>query len=443
MRIAVIGVGHVGLVTAACLTRWGHDVVGMDDDARRVAVLQGGEVPFYEPGLHALVEEGTGTGRLTFTADVREAVSSAEVVFVCVGTPSLPGGGPNLGYVEAAGRNVAAYADTDLVLVEKSTVPANTGARLQQVLQREQDRHGLSVRIEVASNPEFLKEGTAVEDTLHPDRVVYGTSSSWARDRLREVYAPLVQAEGCPVVETDVPTAELIKHASNAFLATKISFINQVARICERVGADVMTVAEGMGYDTRIGHQFLRAGLGYGGSCFPKDVDAFIHLARQVGEDFRILEEVRAVNESMRELVLDKLRNELWHLDQKVIAILGAAFKPGTDDLREAPAIHLARALLAEGAKVRMYDPVALPRVKEILPEVECVEDPLEACRDAHAAVVATEWEDIANLSPAALKSALAYPIVIDGRNVLDPEAMLDVDVRFHAVGRAQRPTTT
>ena len=438
MKITVIGVGHVGLVTAGCLARWGHDVVGMDDDAAKIESLERGEVPFYEPDLPELIQEGTASRRLQFTTDVKEAVAGSEVVFVCVGTPSLPGGGPNLSYVEAVGRDVAAYATTDLVLVEKSTVPANTGLRLQQVLQREQERHGISVRIEVASNPEFLKEGSAVEDTLHPDRVVYGTNSEWARDRLREVYATLMAQDQCPVVETDVPTAELIKHASNAFLATKISFINQVARICERVGADVATVAEGMGHDTRIGREFLLAGLGYGGSCFPKDVDAFIHLAREVGEDFKILEEVRAVNESMRELVLDKLRNELWHLNEKVITILGAAFKPGTDDLREAPAIHLARTLLAEGARVRIYDPVALPQVKELLPDVECVDDALEACRDAHAVIVATEWPQVKDLDAQDLKEALAYPIVLDGRNVFDLRAMQAADIRVHGVGRGQ-----
>ena len=437
MKIAVIGVGHVGLVTAACMARWGHEVVGMDDDATKIATLVDGGVPFHEEGLADLLAETIGSGRLTFTTDVKDALADASVVFVCVGTPSLPGGGPNLSYVEAVGRNVAAYAEQDLVLVEKSTVPANTGARLSQVIQREQERHGQRVRIDVASNPEFLREGTAVEDTLHPDRIVYGTTSDWARDRLREAYATVVAEDGCPVVETDVPTAELIKHASNAFLATKISFINQVAKICERVGADVATVAEGMGHDARIGQQFLRAGIGYGGSCFPKDVDAFIHLAREVGEDFKILEEVRAVNVDMRAFVLDKLRNELWHLDQKVITVLGAAFKPGTDDLRESPALHLARALMDEGAKVRIYDPIALDQVKAILPDVECVDDPLEACRDAHAVVVATEWPEVRALTPTDFKEALGYPIVMDGRNVFDPAEMRAADIHYHAVGRS------
>lgn len=436
MKTAVIGVGHVGLVTAACLARWGHDVVGMDDDAEKIKGLIDGEMPFYEDGMAALVAEGVDAGRLTFTTEVTDAVAGAEVVFVCVGTPPLPGGGPNLSFVEAVGRAVAAHATNDLVLVEKSTVPANTGQRLTQTVAREQDRYGRRVEIHVASNPEFLREGVAVQDTLHPDRIVYGTSSDWAREQLREVYATVVEEDGCPVVETDVPTAELIKHASNAFLATRISFINQVARICERVGADVEVVAEGMGHDVRIGPHFLRAGIGYGGSCFPKDVDAFIHLARQVGEDFKILEEVREVNTSMRELALDKLRNELWHLDDKVVAVLGAAFKPGTDDLREAPGIHVALALVEEGADVRVWDPVALHAVRREQPDLTVVEDLEEAVTGAHAVVVATEWDEVRALSPARLAELVAYPIVVDGRNVFDPDEMRDADVRYHSIGR-------
>ena len=436
MKIAVVGVGHVGLVTTACLTRWGHDVVGMDDDQRKIDTLRAGEMPFYEPGLEALVTEGREAGKLRFTGDIEDALEDAEVVFVCVGTPSLPGGGPNLTYVEQAGRNVALYAQRDVVLVEKSTVPANTGMRLKQVISREQQRIASDVSIDVASNPEFLQEGSAVEDTLHPDRIVYGTDSDHARDALREVYRPVVEAEGIPVVETDVPTAELIKHASNAFLAMRISFINAVAQVCERVGADVERVREGMGHDERIGPHFLRAGLGYGGSCFPKDVDAFIHLARQVGYDFRLLEEVREINEGQRAAVIAKLENELWHLDEKVIAILGAAFKPGTDDLRNAPAIALAKELLTAGATVRMWDPVALPHVKEELPEVELHDDPRAAMAEAHAAVIATEWDQLETLSPADFLEALAYPIVVDGRNVYDPDRMLEAGVRYHAMGR-------
>jgi nucleotide sugar dehydrogenase len=778
VKITVVGVGHVGLVSAACFARWGHDVVGMDDDARKIETLQSGDMPFYEPDLPELVAEGVAAGRLTFTTDIAEALAGAEVVFVCVGTPPLPGGGPNLSYVEAVGRNVATYAAHPVVLVEKSTVPANTGARLTQVIEREQAGLDQPIAIDVASNPEFLREGAAVHDTLHPDRIVYGTASDRAREALRKVYEVVVREDGCPVVETDVPTAELIKHASNAFLATKISFINAVAQVCERVGADVDRVADGMGFDQRIGRQFLYAGLGYGGSCllgdetvlarrggrarhvsladlwsrisdegvdgwevlswhpdrrvpeflplsaatlrpyrgdvvevrtrmgrrlrctadhpfvvgdasgagtevrlardlttsdwlplagaraptteavpatvsvlaavgagavsasdviqrldasdlgtvreraaavpaprrydvlrngtirlerlpdlvweapvehkrallrglwdgdgswslvnggpsvvldygtvsrpladgmlrllgdlgvvaslrvgrtpsstvdtyglrisgadqvdavapwlfpgdeaaeilasvgkqrkriaptgyrvlddgstwvrvtgaerrhyegpvyslevpgahtivatgglvthncFPKDVDAFIHLSRQVGYEFRLLEEVERINVGQRGVVLDKLRTELWHLTEKTVTLLGAAFKPGTDDLREAPAIHLARELLAEGATVRIYDPVALPNVKQELPEVELFDDPLEALQGAHAAVVTTEWDEVKAIAPAAFREALAYPIVIDGRNALDGGALAAEGIHYHAIGK-------
>lgn len=440
MRVAVIGVGHVGLVTAACLARWGHEVCGMDDDEDNVALLQAGGIPFHEPGLTELVAEGRLAGRLYFSSDIREALSDAELAFVCVGTPSLPGGAPNLAYVERVGQVAAVHAHRDLVLVEKSTVPANTGLRLSYVIEREQararDGARPHARIEVASNPEFLREGQAVADTLRPDRIVIGRSSEHAGAALREVYASLLAEHDCPYIETDLVTAELIKHASNAFLATRISFINAVARLCELVGADVQAVAEGMGADHRIGPHFLEAGLGYGGSCFPKDVDAFLHLARSVGYHFDLLEQVRRVNDEQREYVLDKVRSELWHLEGKTVALLGAAFKPGTDDLRQAPALWLAERLQAEGSVVRVYDPVALPKVKEWLPDVECVDDPLGACFDAHAAVVCTEWPQVVALTGAELARVLAYPIVIDGRNALDPEEMRAAGIRYHGLGR-------
>ena len=437
MRIAVIGVGHVGLVSAACFARWGHDVVGLDHDRDRIAGLQRGDIPFYEPGLEDLVHTEAAAGRLSFTPDLPEALAGTDLAFVCVGTPSLPGGGPNLAFVEQVGIDVAATATAELVLVEKSTVPANTGVRLEQVIDREQRRLGNGARIHVASNPEFLREGTAVEDTLHPDRIVVGASNEAAFAVLRKAYARVVEEDGCPLLETDVPTAELIKHASNGFLATKISFINAVANICDRVGADVQLVARGMGLDERIGPQFLHAGLGYGGSCFPKDVDAFIHLARAMGYDFRLLEEVRDINVGQRRVVIDKLIDELWHLQEKTITLLGAAFKPGTDDLRESPAIHLARMLLEEGASVRIYDPVALPNVAAQLPEAELVDDPLEACRGAHAAIVCTEWPQVRELTGQQLHDALGYPILVDARNLYDPTAMVAAGLQYHSIGRA------
>jgi UDPglucose 6-dehydrogenase len=436
VQIAVIGVGHVGLVSAAAFARWGHQVVGYDDDASKVARLQAGEAWFYEPGLDELMSEVTEAGRLRFAGDPAIALADAEVVFVCVGTPPLPGGGPNLSYVEAAGRSVVEHAQRDLLLVEKSTVPANTGRRLEQVIERESRRLGTPHRIEVGSNPEFLKEGAAVQDTLHPDRVVYGTSSGWARDLLRQVYARLVAEDGLPVVETDVPTAELIKHASNAYLATRISFINAVSQICDRVGADVEVVAEGMGHDARIGRRFLQAGLGYGGSCFPKDVDAFAHLAAQVGYDFALLEEVRAINVGQRASVIAKLEGELWHLSGKTVAVLGAAFKPGTDDLRESPAVHLANELVDRGADVRVHDPVALDNLAKEQPQLAPATTIEEALQGAHAVVVATDWPEYKEIQPQLYRDHLAYPIVVDARNIHDPGAMLDAGLIYHAIGR-------
>jgi len=436
VRIAIIGVGHVGLVSAAAFARWGHDVVGYDADPAKIAVLEDGRPWFYEPGLQELLDEGVAAGRLRFTDDPADAIAGSRAVFACVGTPPMPDGSPNLAYLEAATRAVVEHATGDVVLIEKSTVPANTGRRLEQVVAMERARTGMSHDIDIASNPEFLREGSAVEDTLHPDRLVYGTSSDRARDVLREVYAPLVAADGCPVVEADVPTAELIKHASNAFLATRISFINAVARICEQVGADVDVVADGMGHDARIGRSFLSAGLGYGGSCFPKDVDAFAHLARQVGVPFRLLDEVRAINVGQRRIILDKLRQELWHLDGKTVVLLGAAFKPGTDDLREAPAIHLARELVESGATVRIYDPVASSQVARELPDVESLDDIGRALAGSHAAVVCTEWAEVRALTPQDYLDGLGYPIVIDGRNAHDPVEMLAAGLRYHSIGR-------
>jgi UDPglucose 6-dehydrogenase len=322
------------------------------------------------------------------------------------------------------------------VLVEKSTVPVSTGERLLQVISREQARVGSEATIHVASNPEFLREGSAVQDTLHPDRVVIGAWSEDAAATLREVYRPMTEADGCPVVVTDVPTAELIKHASNGFLAMKISYINAVANICDRTGADVRVVAEGMGHDARIGDKFLSPGIGYGGSCFPKDVDAFIHLARESGYPFRLLEEVREVNVGQRNLVLEGLKAELWHLEGKTVTLLGAAFKPGTDDLREAPAVYLAEALRDEGARVRVYDPVALDAVRSRLPDVETVDDPLTALKDAHAAVVCTEWTEVVDLDLREVHDAMAYPVLFDGRNVFDPAEAVAAGLHYRGVGR-------
>src|SRR5215213_3614384 len=351
MRVTVIGAGHVGLVTAACLAHVGHDVVVDDDDVSKLDLIREGRPWFYEPGLQELLGEVVRAGRLRVAPDKAEAVGHGTVIFICVGTPSRGDGSPNLAFVEAVAREVARHLpEGEFRLVcEKSTVPVQTGERVAQVIAREASP---GADWEVASNPEFLREGSAVVDTLNPDRIVVGTDSERGAALLTELYRPIVAATGCSLLATDRATAELIKHASNAFLATKISFINTVAAICERSGADVELVARGMGLDPRIGHQFLRAGAGYGGSCFPKDVAAFAHRSAELGVDFGILRETARVNLAARQRVLDKVRDALWHLAGKRVGVLGLAFKPDTDDLREAPAMDVVRGLLAEGAEV-------------------------------------------------------------------------------------------
>lgn len=436
MNIAVIGVGHVGLVSAAAMASWGHDVVGMDDDTAKIRQLTASEMPFFEPGMEELVTTQVASGRLQFTDDARAAIHHADVVFVCVGTPSLPGGGPNLSFVEAVGRRVAAHADHDLVVVEKSTVPAQTGERLRDIISMEQGLHDLAGRISVASSPEFLRQGAAVQDTLHPDRIVIGYEDDWAGERLREVFRHVVEESGCPLIETDLATAELIKHASNGYLAMRISYVNNLALLCERVGADIEVVTAGMGHDDRIGPHFLRAGIGYGGSCFPKDLDAFVHLTEHLGQDATLLRSVRVINASMREHVIEKLRSRLWHFDQKIVTVLGAAFKPDTDDTREAPGLHIAAELAQEGATVRVYDPMVTALPDWAHDDLTLTDDLSEALDGAHAALVATEWPEIARLTPDDFTAAMSYPIVIDGRNVYEAETMRSAGIMYDSVGR-------
>ena len=435
MRVTVIGAGHVGLVTAACLANIGHDVVADDDDTAKLDLLRQGTPWFHEPGLTELLSETMAAGRLRFTSDKAEAVRHGEVIFISVGTPSRPDGSPNLEYVEAVAREVARNLPIGefRLICEKSTVPVQTGERVAQVLAREAPR---GADYEVASNPEFLREGSAVEDTLRPDRIVFGTDSVRGADVLRELYRPIVDAHGCELLATDRATAELIKHASNAFLATKISFINSVAAICERSGADVELVARGMGMDPRIGHQFLRAGAGYGGSCFPKDVAAFAHRSAELGVDFGILRETAKVNAEARRRILDKTRDALWHLTGKRVGVLGLAFKPETDDLRDAPAIDVVAGLIGEGAEVIAYDPVAGEQALRHLPEMKLAGEPLDVAEGAHALVIMTEWQEFTKLTPAELRSRMAYPIIVDARNCIDAQAFAEAGFTVIGVGR-------
>jgi UDPglucose 6-dehydrogenase len=431
MKVGIVGLGHVGLVSAACFAHVGHQVIGADSQVERVEGLQKGIMPFFEPGLAELVREGTHSGRLTFADESSAALEGTDLVFICVGTPSKPDGSADLVQIEQLTSEIAGLLRDDQVLVEKSTVPVKTGERVAQTLQR----LGAS-NVDVVSNPEFLREGSALEDTLQPDRIVIGSSSERATKLLSDFYAPIIEKSGCALVITDVGTAELIKHASNAFLAMKISFINAVAEVCESTDADIQTVALGMGLDPRIGPSFLQAGVGYGGSCFPKDVAAFAALANTLGIDFTLLEAVQEINQRGAERLLTKLTAELWHLEGKKIAILGLAFKPGTDDLREAPALRMIEKLLQEGSEVVTYDPAAMPKAKDLFPTVTFAESALDAMHGADAAVFLTEWDEFRALDPAEMKEVLRFPIVADGRNLFRPELMRQAGLTYLSMGR-------
>jgi len=433
MRISVVGTGHVGLTTAACLAHVGHQVLGVDDDAEKVASIARGEVPFHEPGLTELVREGLDNGRLRVSPDASAAARHGDIVFVCVGTPTKESGEANLVQVERVARVVARSLEGYTVVAEKSTVPVETGLWIQRTIGREASP---DAEVDVASNPEFLQEGRAVKDTLEPDRVVVGAESERAVERLREAYRPIVDRAGCPFVVTDLATAELIKHASNAFLSTKISFINAVADVCERTGADVETVAAAMGLDPRIGPAFLRAGLGFGGECLPKDVRAFRYTAEQLGVGFGLLGEVERVNVARIDAFVEKIRAVLWHLEDKRVALWGLAFKPDTDDLRHSPALEVAHRLVEGGAHVVAYDPVAMPAAKPLFGDVEFAADPYEAVRGADCLAVCTEWSVFATADLDRLRDEMAHPVVVDGRNVFHPAAMAAAGFTYASMGR-------
>ncbi len=429
VRLSIIGTGHVGLVTGACFAEKGHRVVCVDNDPRKIDVLTQGRMPIYEPGLDPLVARNVVEGRLSFTSDIGAAVRGSEVIFICVGPPPLPSGEPDMQYLEGVSREIARNLDGYRVIVEKSTVPVQTGDRVRQTIERYVKGEA---SFDVVSNPEFLREGTAVQDTLEPDRIVVGVSSPRAREVMERVYRPFQS----PVIYTDTRSAELIKHASNSFLAMKITFINAVATICEMAGGNVEEVARGMGMDPRIGPAFLRAGIGYGGSCFPKDVDAFASIADKLGYPLGILKEVQRINQDQRARFVKRIEEELWVLKDKKIGVLGLSFKPDTDDVRESPAIDIANRLAAKGAKVRAYDPVATEKARPQLHDVELVSGPFEAAKEADLLVIATEWKEFRDLDLVKLKATLSHPTIFDGRNLFDPARMKELGFRYFSVGR-------
>lgn len=429
MNIAIIGAGYVGLVTGTCFAELGNRVICVDNDKKKIVSINKGVIPIFEPGLEELIKINTAKKRLYFTSSIKEAVKKSEIIFIAVGTPALANGEADLTGIEHVARDIAINMAQYRLIVEKSTVPVETGNWVRHTLSTYIKK---KVKFDVASNPEFLREGQAINDFMHPDRIVIGTESKKASDMLVNLYKPL----NAPIVVTDIKSAELIKHASNAFLATKISFINAVSRISEKAGADVAEVAYGMGLDKRIGLGFLNAGLGYGGSCFPKDLDAFINIAEKLGYDFRLLKAVKHINDGQKEYILKKIKDALWIIKGKTIGILGLSFKPNTDDIRNAPSLEIIKALSQEGARLKIYDPSAMPGAKKILSGVKFCRDSYEAASAGDCLLIVTEWDEFKELDFAKIKKLLKRPLIIDGRNIYDPQKMRALGFTYIGVGR-------
>jgi UDPglucose 6-dehydrogenase len=427
-RVAIVGAGYVGLTTGACLSDLGNEVIVVDIDQAKVEQLRHHRLPFYEPGLQEVVERNTRAGRLSFTTSFSEGIQGSDFAFLAVSTPEGEGGEADVSAVEKAAAAIAEAMDGPLVIVNKSTVPIGTGDMVSEIVASHNSRH----KAEVASNPEFLREGTALQDFMNPDRVVIG-----AHDRaVAEIVARLYEPLDAPVLITDIYTAEMIKYASNAFLATRISFINEIARIAERVNADVKVVSEGMGLDRRIGPHFLDAGIGYGGSCFPKDVKALAAIAEKYDYHPELLTAVIDINRDQRMVVVEKLEDCLGVLSGQIVGLLGLAFKPNTDDMREAPSIDIARILLARGATVRAYDPAAIEKARAILPDVDFLPDPYAVAKGADALIVVTEWNEFRNLDLVRVKRLMGRPVFIDGRNIYDPADMRELGFVYRGIGR-------
>ncbi|WP_100374102.1 UDP-glucose dehydrogenase family protein [Bacillus sp. FJAT-45037] len=430
MKIAVIGTGYVGLVTGVSLSHIGHEVTCIDLDEAKVDRMSQGQSPIYEPGLEELMKENSAAGRLAFTTSHKEGFEGAELIFIAVGTPQKEDGTADLRFIEQAAKDIGVHITTDVVVITKSTVPVGTNAFVKETVLAHLVH---PVSVQVASNPEFLREGSAVHDTFKGDRIVIGADDQEAAEKVKSVYAPL----DIPVFITDIKSAEMIKYASNAFLATKISFVNEIANICDKLGANVEDVAAGMGMDQRIGSQFLQAGIGYGGSCFPKDTNALIQIAGNIEHDFELLKAVIKVNNVQREKLVTKAKARFGSLKGKRVALLGLAFKPNTDDMREAASIVIARKLIEEGATVVGYDPIATDNAKIWLPqEMKYVQSAYEAIEHTDCAFIVTEWEEIRSLTPEQWKKAMNEPVIFDGRNCFNPVEMAQEGIEYHSIGR-------
>jgi UDPglucose 6-dehydrogenase len=455
LKISVIGTGYVGLVTGACLAEIGHQVVCTDSDASKIKTLEAGGVPIYEPGLDKVIDKARNLGRLRFCANPVEAVPGGDAIFICVGTPPLPNGDADLSAIDHVARMVAAEATSPKLVIEKSTVPARTGQELKRALSVYARKGGVPLR--VASNPEFLREGTAVEDFLHPDRIVVGVEDETSERQLHDIYRPVLERQfQCPVhspacpdapapqwLVTTINSAELIKHASNSFLALKVSYANMVADLAERLGADIGEVTRAMGMDPRIGPSFLNAGLGFGGFCLPKDLQAFVRLAERCGVDFSMLKAAETINKQRIDRFIDKIREALWVVRDKPVGVLGLAFKPNTDDVRFAPAVDLIRRLVEEGARVRAYDPQAMEKARAILPQIEYVDSAYAAAKGSEALLIATEWPEFRSLDWDRLRQEMVRPLVLDGRNLLSPAEMRALGFEYRSFGRADAVAET
>jgi UDPglucose 6-dehydrogenase len=429
VKISIVGTGYVGLVTGACFAEVGHSVVCVDNDPKKVAFLQGGGIPIYEPGLEELVKKNVAAGRLRFTGQIADGVAHAEVVFIAVPTPPKPDGSVDMTYVEMVAREIAGTMKEYKIVVDKSTVPVKTGEKVAQTIKR-YNKH--NVEFDVISNPEFLREGSAVVDLMQPDRVVVGVGSDRPVAKLKAVYEPFK----APIIVTDINSAELIKHACNSFLALKISYANALSVICEASGANISDVVHGMGLDKRIGKAFLNAGLGYGGSCFPKDISAFVHIAQELGYDFRLLKEVQHINTEQAERFLKKIHETLWIVKDKSIGVLGLAFKPNTDDMRLAPSVGIVSALQKEGARIKAFDPQSMEKAREYLPAIEYCQDAYAAAAGVDALILCTEWDEFRSLDLKRLKESMAHPTIFDGRNVFDPIRMAELGFTYRSIGR-------
>ncbi len=433
-KICVVGTGYVGLVTGTCFADLGNTVTCLDVDESRISKLLKGIMPIYEPGLQQLVEQNVKAGRLIFTTDYKKAVSDAEIAFIAVGTPSGVDGEADLQYVRQAAESIADLVDTKIIVVNKSTVPVGTGDWVAEVIQKR--RNGRPLDLNVVSNPEFLREGSAINDFMQSDRVVLGSEKRSAAEKVAELYSPL----RCPILITDLRTAEMIKYASNAFLATRISFINEIANVCEELGADVKVVAQGMGLDKRIGSAFLDAGLGWGGSCFPKDVKALAHMAVLHGTHPQLLQAVMEINRNQRRRLVYKLRKALGSLNDKTIGVLGISFKPNTDDIREAPALEVIHLLQNEGARIQAYDPQAMENAAQLLTKVKLCENPYQVADGAEALILITEWNEFKQIDFSRIKQLMRQPIIMDGRNLWDENSLKNMGFQYFGVGRGNKP---